>query len=208
MIIFDLDGTLADCEHRRHLITPNESHGFEELYEFKQDWNPKAPVGHGHWYHKFNGSKWHPDWKAFYEACNEDTPIWPVVRIMESLRLNSITMKDCDIQIWSGRCESVREKTEHWLKYIVGQHTYSVLKMRPIGDSTPDEELKERWLDEYNLNLYPQLEIADPSNPMSGTQYKRNDPITMVFDDRPKVLRMWQRRGIFTFDVGQGKGEF
>ena len=29
-----------------------------------------------------------------------------------------------------------------------------------------------------------------------------------VFDDRKRVLTMWQERGIFTFDVSQGKGDF
>ena len=32
--------------------------------------------------------------------------------------------------------------------------------------------------------------------------------IFAVFDDRKRVLTMWQERGIFTFDVSQGKGDF
>ena len=28
MIIFDLDGTLADCEHRRHLVEPEKNENF------------------------------------------------------------------------------------------------------------------------------------------------------------------------------------
>jgi hypothetical protein len=29
-----------------------------------------------------------------------------------------------------------------------------------------------------------------------------------VFDDRKRVVDMWSNRGIFVFDVGQGKGDF
>lgn len=60
--------------------------------------------------------------------------------------------------------------------------------MRPIGDNTPDDQLKERWLDEHIVG--------------SGKQ------IDFVFDDRPKVVRMWRRRGIFVFDVNQSGKEF
>lgn len=31
MIIFDLDGTLADCEHRRHLLNPDK---YREICEY------------------------------------------------------------------------------------------------------------------------------------------------------------------------------
>ena len=61
------------------------------------------------------------------------------------------------------------------------------LKMRPIGDSTPDDVLKERWLDEA---------LAQGKN------------IDFVFDDRPKVIRMWRRRGIFVFNCAQHDKEF
>jgi len=59
--------------------------------------------------------------------------------------------------------------------------------MRPVGDSTPDDILKERWLDEAIAN---------------------GKTIDMVFDDRPKVVRMWQRRGIFVFNCCQHNEEF
>lgn len=176
MIIFDLDGTLADCEQRRHFVDKSyitcginctsKSRCLECLRKLEKD---------------------QPDWRSFFENCNNDIPIWPVVRVIESLHLNEITFKDQEIEIWSGRCESVRDKTRHWLKYIIGEHTYSTLKMRPIGDYTPDEQLKEKWLDEA---------------------LKEGKKIDFVFDDRPKVVRMWRRRGIFVFDVNQSGKEF
>lgn len=175
MIIFDLDGTLADCEHRRHFVQVDHERNIMKAFnagnitldEFKKSWKP--------------------DWNSFHEDCHKDLPVWPVVTVMESLFLNNVTLQEKEIQIWSGRCESVRDKTEYWLKYIVGENTYSKLQMRPIGDSTPDDVLKEKWLDEA---------LAEGKK------------IECVFDDRPKVLKMWRRRGIFVFDCNQTKKEF
>ena len=59
--------------------------------------------------------------------------------------------------------------------------------MRPIGDFTPDDELKEKWLDEA---------------------LSREEIIDFVFDDRPKVIRMWRKRGIFVFNCNQTDEEF
>jgi len=147
MIIFDLDGTLADCEHRRHFVE----------------------------------NKKNSDWKAFFEACDDDIPIWPVIYAL------MIHSQKYEIQIWSGRCESVRNKTEWWLTYVGIDNLYSKLKMRQVGDYTPDDELKESWLREA---------------------LERGEKIEAVYDDRPKVVRMWRRNGIFVFDCNQSGKEF
>lgn len=181
MIIFDLDGTLADCEHRRHFVDAEKA----GCIEWINTTTGKKSFGTGYKDKVFQ--EWKPNWPAFNKACNEDPAIWPVVRAIESLHLNNVTLEDCEIQIWSGRCESVRDRTEHWLKYIVGQHTYSKLRMRPIGSNTPDDEMKEGWLDEA---------IAEGKT------------VDFVFDDRPKVVRMWRRRGIFVFNCCQHNEEF
>lgn len=175
MIIFNLDGTLADCEHRRHLVQKphcyhcgnNEDYGdMVGCYCMKE--------------------KFIPDWKAFYESCNRDKLIQPTSIIL----LNLWIKEGEEIEIWSGRCESIRHKTEKWLKenIFTGGREMCPLKMRPIGDSSPDDVLKERWIDEH---------LA------AG-----GEPIQFVFDDRPKVVRMWRRRGIFVFDCNQTGEEF
>lgn len=172
MIIFDLDGTLADCEHRRHFVDPTKN------LRFNGDKDGIYP------------NKWKPDWKAFYEACDKDGPILAVVNIWNLFEVE-IALDRAPIQIWSGRCESVRNKTINWIEenlYTLDKEWIdSILKMRPIGDYTPDDVLKERWLDE------------------SISEGKKID---MVFDDRKKVIEMWIRRGIFVFDVSQRKGNF
>lgn len=150
MIIFDLDGTLADCEHRRHYV----------------DCRIK------------DVTNWKPNWKKFFEECDKDKPIEPVVRLLQ------MYCETHEVEVWSGRCESVREITEDWFD----SYTYNLvdthfkLKMRPIGDNTPDDQLKEKWLKEALEKGYQ---------------------IEAVFDDRKKVVEMWRRNGIFVFDCNQ-----
>lgn len=172
MIIFDLDGTLADCEHRRHFVQRPALYGASVCFDPKDG-------------QIFTKDIWKPNWKAFYEACDKDRPIIPVIAMLNALE-NTYTL---GIEIWSARCESVRARTNTWLiqNGITDLERLKNLKMRPEGDSTPDDVLKEKWLDE------------------TLAQNKRVD---YVFDDRPKVVRMWRRRGIFVFDVNQSGKEF
>lgn len=185
MIIFDLDGTLADCEHRRHFV---DNSIIDDLcFEFDQIDSHGRPLRGtdemGTWFYADDPfRKWQPDWKSFYEACEQDSPIKPTIEIFYKL------IEENDVQIWSGRCESVRARTLKWLHNHVPRTSHiKEIKMRPIGDSTPDDVLKEKWLDEA---------IA------------AGHKIDMVFDDRPKVIRMWRRRGIFVFNCCQHDKEF
>lgn len=182
MIIFDLDGTLADCEHRRHFVDasynthtvlPGDAYRqYPRFYDQETD-TCIIPCD----------NKWKPNWKAFYEECDKDTPIEATRHVLESLYYQENT-----IEIWSGRCESVRDKTEAWInKHLGGMKRIRRLVMRPKGDSTPDDVLKESWLDFF---LEEKIEVH------------------YVFDDRPKVVRMWRRKGIFVFDVNQLGKEF
>lgn len=188
MIIFDLDGTLADCDHRRHFVDPLAPRPGGEDYElflYSPDLNMEfyhryANGKRGFFCHKTH-KRWEPDWESFYEACDKDNPIEPVINVLHKISAHE------DVQIWSGRCDSVRYKTHAWL-FINGiEPNNFIIKMRPIGDNTPDDVLKERWLDE---------ELA------------KGNKIDFVFDDRKKVIRMWQRRGIFVFNCAQHEKEF
>lgn len=202
MIIFDLDGTLANCEHRRHFVDPYKNNEYEHTCfepliknNLIENWG---------WFNK-KGEKFKPDWKAFNEACDKDEPIKYVIKIFRyQMTRYSFKNQKNNWQIWSGRCESVRKKTEEWLdKHIIcsvwGRER---LKMRPIGDNTPDDQLKERWLDELIKNCPNTYDIAGSS--IENRPY----PIEMVFDASPKVIRMWRRRGIFVFDCNQTGEEF
>lgn len=201
MMIFDLDGTLADCSHRRHFVTPDKAGLMKSL-----DLNTgKSNLG----FFLPNGEfeEWKPDWKAFYEACDLDKPIQPVLDTF--IHLTQGEPFNHDVQIWSGRCESVREKTLNWLVNLTGYCEDKLywdrrLKMRPFGDYTSNEQLKERWLDEYLSSMWPPL----TSDFTEGETIYRKDPIEFVFDSCPKAINMWRRRGIFVFNCSQSGEEF
>ena len=189
MIIFSLDGTLADCEHRRHFVDRDKAAEMDICYE-EVEYN-FGGVQNGPWVLTKDPERlWKPDWHSFYDACDKDLPIEPVIDV-----LSEYLICDRDIVIWSGRCESVREKTEAWIQRYIFKFLYEgdcsdvILKMRPIGDNTPDDQLKEHWYDLHNVE-HP------------------NQNIEMVFDSDPDSIAMWRRRGIFVFDCNQTGKEF
>lgn len=192
MIIFDLDGTLANCEHRRHFVDPSKD---PKAWEYSHDdWRLLDKYGS-----PSIEKKWQPDWKSFYEACDYDTPIEQVCQIFDDLAV------DNEIEIWSGRCESVREKTLKWL-YDYVPYSSQNLRMRPIGDNTPDDQLKEEWLNQ--LLLTPRFDNFLFKGPEDRSVTLKNYTVDFVFDDRPKVIRMWRRRGVFVFNCCQHDEEF
>jgi len=184
MIIFDLDGTLADCNHRKHLVM--RPRGSKFIYD------ELIPIENGDFltgnYYEKEGKKFVPRWQEFFEACHLDTVISPTRCLFDFIGMKG---QSHSLQIWSGRCESVMEKTKEWLRkysFAYAFHEFQIpLKMRPLGDYTPDDQLKERWLDEA---------------------ISQGNKIDFVFDDRPKVVRMWKRRGIFVFNCYQRDEEF
>lgn len=189
MIIFDLDGTLANCEHRRHFVDRSKATGLR---------NCDNRCGTSNAILDCNCS-WKPNWPAFYDACHMDEPIQSTIDLFHLLQPHF------KMQIWSGRCESVRQKTEEWLDQYISvpflyfSGGYESIKMRPIGDNTPDDDLKERWLNGRCADLITaQIEGKNPC---------RHD-INFVFDANPKSIMMWQRRGIFVFNCLQyGPGQ-
>lgn len=193
MIIFNLDGTLANCEHRRHFVdagkNPNVIHGIPPSQSGR-------PVIFLQDYHKETGEVFEPDWKSFYEACDKDEAIKPVIEVFLSLSYEPYKR---DVNIWSGRCESVREKTIKWIEENIPEFEGCnfidrILKMRPEGDTTPDDQLKERWLKERCADLMEAV--------VEGKVPKDHD-IEYVFDDSEKCCDMWRRHEIFVFNCYQ-----
>jgi len=87
----------------------------------------------------------------------------------------------CDIILLSGRGEDCREETEEWLsdKSI----PYEKLYMRKAKDNRSDVIIKTELFEEH---------IRDKYQPI------------FVIDDRPVVLEeVWQKLGVFTFNVNQ-----
>lgn len=155
LYIFDLDGTLALIQHRRHFVERERNQ---------------------------------QDWKSFFKACSADIPNMPVIHVMESLR------RSADIWIFSGRSDEVRAMTVDWLAEHTSFGHYDfdaafgdqdILTMRAEGDYTPDDELKQSWL-----------------NTMLKEDRKR---LVAVFDDRDRVVQMWRRNGVQCFQVADGE---
>lgn len=173
LYIFDLDGTLALIDHRRYLVEAPAC----EACKYDDVGDIRCCACNGT--RKQKGFK--PDFKAFEELCNLDSPNWPVIGTM--MQLYSV---GCDIRIWSARSDAVKQKTFMWLHQttrIPLIKLEQMLKMRPAGDSTPDEQLKLKWL-----------------NTMGKQERAR---VAAVFDDRDKVVAMWRRVGVSCFQVAQ-----
>lgn len=208
LYIFDLDGTLALIDHRRPLVEApttgtivdpkqivregaNTLNRWSEgatltdtdLSELATQMHFAADLLDGSRSNALRVKDFKPDWKAFYERCDQDAPNYPVIATL--LQLYTV---GCDIRIWSGREDSVRGKTLMWL------HVYTkipliqlerMLTMRPTGDYTPDQQLKRKWL-----------------NAMTPEARRR---LTAVFDDRNKVVDMWRAEGVACFQVAPGE---
>jgi len=134
LYIFDLDGTLALIEHRRHLV------------ERCANCDDKGVTGSGATCFVCGGVTRGPDWPAFFAACVRDEPNWPVISAMRALLKSG-----ADIWIWSGRSAVVMNETLDWLhRWVCGDEIDAdelQLMMRSEGDHTPDEQLKAGWLD-------------------------------------------------------------
>jgi len=143
-IICDLDGTIALCEHRVHLVRQGT-----------------------------------PDWDAFFRACDQDEPNWPVIHTLIALAEHHDRRRDAEITIFSGRSDMVKKETQVWLaEYLVPHHH---LRMRPEGDFRPDDLVKKEWL----------LEIGVEN-------------VLFTIDDRQSVVDMWRAMGLTCFQVAPG----
>ena len=148
LVVFDIDGTLANIEHRLDYVRSK----------------PK-------------------NWKAFDAGIPNDKVNFPVAEMFWALDATD----QHTIVLASGRNERSRQATEDWLRKN-SLNAYDKLYMRKADDFRRDDIVKQEILDQI---------IAD---------YGRKPD--MVFDDRPRVVRMWRDNGIFVFNVYQGEEDF
>jgi hypothetical protein len=149
LIVFDIDGTLANIEHRLDYVRSK----------------PK-------------------NWAAFDAGIPNDKVNEPVAKVFRKFAVDRAFH---DVVLASGRNERSRRATEDWL-YANNLTGWQKLYMRKADDFRGDDIVKREILDEI---------IADYG--------KKPD---MVFDDRPRVVRMWREEGIFVFNVYQGEEDF
>lgn len=148
LVIFDLDGTLCNIEHRLNFVRSK----------------PK-------------------NWPAFDAGIPNDTVNPHVAAAFHALR-----NAGHDIVFASGRNERSRAATVAWLDANGFWAASSHLYMRPADDFRSDDIVKREILDTI------------------VSHFGRKPD--MVFDDRPRVVRMWRDAGIFVFNVYQGEEDF
>jgi len=142
VILCDLDGTLADVNHRLPYIK-----------------NPDGTL-------KPYAER---DWDSFNKACVDDTPNKDVIAIMESLirgrwmGCNVCGSYERKVYILSGRNDVVRAETVDWLQRHVDEDwDYDeLLVMRKADDRRPDTEVKLDMVRELDLTPDDVLCVLD-----------------------------------------------
>lgn len=123
------------------------------------------------------------NWKKFYEELPNDTLREDVLADVEATLAKARDEgKRTFFIILSARPENYRKVTEEWLLKH-GVDDYSALIMRRAGDYREDSIVKRELLHRY---------------------FKDKSKIICVFDDRPRVIRMWEEEGLKVVDVGDG----
>ena len=148
LVVFDIDGTLANIEHRLDYVRSK----------------PK-------------------NWAAFDAGIPNDEVNYEIVETLLALRRTGNI-----IILASGRNERTRKATVEWLKKNQLWCYIDRLYMRKADDYRSDDIVKKEILDQMIID------------------YGRKPH--MVFDDRPRVVKMWRDNGIFVFDVYQGEEDF
>ncbi len=109
-----------------------------------------------------------------YSKVSTDLPNTNLTRILSQF-------KDIPLFIFTGRKPSCRVETGTWL--YENRVEYSQLVMRKSeDDDRPDEVVKKEFYEEHIKGKYN---------------------VIAVFDDRPKVIRMWKELGLFVLDCNR-----
>ena len=145
-IICDIDGTIANLQHRLHYIKNSDG-----------------------------TKKKKPDWDSFHKAAIDDEPYRDVLEVVLDLFLGMQlvhegvhrqlpkNMKPPSPQLlfFSGRNESVRAETEQWLSNISGHFEAPNLYMRSADDRRPDMVVKLEMMNSLGLTPDDVLCIFD-----------------------------------------------
>lgn len=126
------------------------------------------------------------NWKAYNATMSEDLPIKATLDAVRGL----VHSDKADVVFVSGREETYKDVTVKWINTYY-DYPFIGLYMRPEKDYRGDEIVKKELLYQAMKDL--DFELED---------------ILCIFDDRPKVVRMWKELGLFVFDCNQTGEEF
>lgn len=141
-VIFDIDGTLANCEHRLHFVATK----------------PK-------------------NWPSFFSAMFKDTVIENVASRLRFYKEQT----NLAVIIVTARPNNYADVTKKWLEK--NNITYDEIFFRDANDHRDDSIVKAEILDKIKQKGYMPFR---------------------VYDDRPKVIRMWLEKGLEVVDCGKG----
>lgn len=154
LVVFDLDGTIADCAHRMHYIMPNPA---------------VDPV---------TGKKVKRRYDLFHAACVDDGVIQPVADIY----VRFVADPNVTVVVLSGRDAATLDDTIDWFGRN-GLPLPNEMILKSGDQHLPDVEQKRTRANQL--------------------EKKYGKPISMVFEDRDRVVKMWRERGTFVLDVAQ-----
>ncbi len=186
-IIVDMDGTIADCDHRRKAA-------FEGPTKHKLVRPPVTHLSAGTMCSLDGkvmdrecpecGGKADKNWGIFYQGVENDPPIVPIIDLVTRLHNDTLSLDGgYDIIIVSGRpTNEAGIGTEEWLAKNLPLSGVRHLFMRNAMDYRSDDIIKQEILD-----LLPKSRIK------------------YVFDDRERVVAMWRRNGLTCLQVADGR---
>ena len=158
------------------------------------------------------------DWKSFFAEQDKDEPYEVVCQIAREL-----FRQHYEILFFTGRPESTRDQTANWLvKHVLWDPVMprltwvqDRLHMRPDGDYTQDDTLKERMLHDFQnkpwmvrrdfLEIHPDDHDKEESEQRTifikdKLHEIKKGNIVMAFEDRPRCVRMYQTWNISVLD--------
>ena len=122
-----------------------------------------------------------PDWDSFYEDCFDDEPIVEMCLLVRSLRKAGYNIIFC-----TGRRDSVRDRTEAWIKrYVSEDFTIPRILMRPTADHRHDTEVKPELLQRH----------------LTEAERQR---IAFILEDRDSMVEKWRELGYRCLQVAKG----
>jgi acid phosphatase class B len=119
------------------------------------------------------------DWDAFFNDCDKDIPITPIIDLVNNLE-NKYKIVFC-----TGRSESVKNKTILWLfrNFKTGfVLDWCTVLMRQLNDHRPDTVVKPELLQKAGIDF--------------------ND-IAFVLEDRNCMVRKWRELGLTCLQVNE-----
>ena len=196
-IIFDIDGTLMNIEHRRHFVSGSKKDWKSFVDNIKHD-TPNYPVVN------------------ILEQLSDNAHIYDAVFYFLTGR------NEAQREITQDQIQGFSFNEENFPRiYGIKDDIYriydcweEILLMRPDGDYRPDAELKSELFDKLLNIKFPRFEDADLYIQRHEYENEYNEAReedifkfkkdTIIFDDRQSVVDMWRARGLTCFQVAEG----